>query len=305
MTEHTVVLLEPNRAALKRAQDLIESLGHTAVGVDGVETALNLVQTQQPSVVLASHPTHTKAIQRMRQVGMGQTSLVISLPAKTATPENIAETLGADAFVIRPYRRETLASAIHSALAIRHVRAHVAELATDLDRERSRLARMGAVDPRTSFYHFEFFKQLLLFEILRAKRYGYELALCLVTLDPLPGLEQMGEDLRKELEVGIAVAIRSAIRDIDVPVHYSSGHYLVFLPHTDAKGAEMVGRRINSRIRRAIYRDGEVTISPTASVGLAGLRKGKGVSFSRLIRDAQAALKAAQLKGGNQVVVRA
>jgi diguanylate cyclase (GGDEF)-like protein len=305
VTEHTVVLLEPNRAALKRAQDLIESLGHTAVGVDGVETALNLVQTQQPSVVLASHPAHSKAIARLRQVGMGQTSLVVSLPAKTGTPEQVAESMGADAFVMRPYRRETVASAIHSALAIRHVRAHVAELATDLDRERSRLARMGAVDPRTSFYHFEFFKQLLLFEILRAKRYGYELALCLVTLDPLPGMQQFPEDLRKELEVGIAVAIRSAIRDIDVPVHYSAGHYLVFLPHTDAKGAEMVGRRINARIRRAIYRDSDVTISPTASIGLAGLRKGKGVSFSRLIRDAQAALKAAQLKGGNQVVVRA
>ena len=304
MTEHTVVLLEPNRAALKRVQDLIESLGHTAVGVDGIETTLNLVQTQQPSVVLASHPAHDKAITRLRQVGMGQTSLVISVPAKTQAPEALAESMGADAFVVRPYRRETVASAIHSALAIRHVRAHVAELATDLDRERSRLARMGAVDPRTSFYHFEFFKQLLLFEILRAKRYGYELSLCLVTLDPLPGSEQFTKDLRAELEVGIAVAIRSAIRDIDIPVHYSDGQYLVFLPHTDAKGASMVGKRINARIRRAIYRDGQVTISPTASLGIAGLRKGKGVSFSRLIRDAQAALKAAQLKGGNQVVVR-
>jgi diguanylate cyclase (GGDEF)-like protein len=304
VTEHTVVLLEPNRAALKRAQDLIESLGHAAVGVDGVETALNLIMTQQPSAVLASHPTHQGAILRLREVGLGQTSLIVSVAAKTTQPEEIATSLGADAFLVRPYRRETLAAALHAALAIRHVRAHVSELAADLERERTRLQRIGDVDPRTSFYHFEFFKRLLLFEILRAKRYGYALSLCLVALDPLPGIDQFAADVRKELDVGVAVAIRSAIRDIDIPVNYSAGHYLVFLPHTDAAGAAMVGKRITQRIRRALYRDGHVTVAPTASVGIAGLRQGRGVSFSRLIRDARTALKAAQLKGGNQLVVR-
>jgi diguanylate cyclase (GGDEF)-like protein len=305
VTEHTVVLLEPNRAAFKRAQELIEALGHTAVGVDGEATALNLVATQQPSVVLASHPAHRPMVERLRQAGLGQTSLVVSLPARTPHPEEIAETVGADAFVVRPYRRETLAAALHSALAMRHVRSHLAELATDLERERTRLARIGDVDPRTSFYHFEFFKRLLFFEILRAKRYGYALSLCLVRLDPLPAAGQLAGDLKHDLENGIAVAIRGAIRDIDIPVHYSEGHYLVFLPHTDVGGAEKVGRRINHRIRRAIYRDGDVTLALTASIGIAGLRKGRGVSFSRLIKDAQAALKAAQLKGGNQVIVRA
>jgi diguanylate cyclase (GGDEF)-like protein len=304
VTEHTVVVLEPNRTALKRAQDLIESLGHAAVGVAGDETAVHLVTTQQPSVVLASYPTQHRIVGRLREAGLGHTSLVVSVPAKTAQPQEVAEQLRADAFVIRPYKRETLASAIHAALAIRHVRAHVTELAADLDRERSRLAKMGDIDPQTSFYHFEFFKRMLLFEILRAKRYGYELAICLVAIDPLPGVEQLVKEVRKDLEIGIAVAIRGAIRDIDIPVHYSAGRYLVFLPHTDAKGAEMVGRRIKQRIRRAIYRDGNVTVSPTASLGIAGLRKGKGVSFSRLIRDAQAALKVAQLKGGDQLVVR-
>src|SRR5262249_23215683 len=153
--------------------------------------------------------------------------------------------------------------------------------------------------------HFEFFKRLLLFEIRRAKRYAYELALCLVALDPLPGVGSLAPEIRKDLEAGIAVAIRSAIRDIDIPVHYSEGRYLVFLPHTDARGAAMVGRRIAQRIRRGIYREGGITVSPTASLGIAGLRKGKGVSFSRLIRDAQVALRAAQLKGGDQVILRA
>src|SRR5262249_24336957 len=155
MTEHTVLLLEPNRAALNRAQDLIESLGHTAIGVNAVDTALHLVTTQQPSVVLASHPTQERVIARLRQSGLVHTSLLVSLPAKVSQPQDIAEGLGADAFVVRPYRRETLASALHAALAIRHVRAHLVELAADLERERARLQRMGDVDPQTSFYHFE------------------------------------------------------------------------------------------------------------------------------------------------------
>jgi len=40
------------------------------------------------------------------------------------------------------------------------------------------------------------------------------------------------------------------------------------------------------------------------SIGIAALKEGKPVSFARLMRDATSALKAAQLRGGDQVVVR-
>src|SRR5207302_5913095 len=133
--------------------------------------------------------------------------------------------------------------ALHAALSLQEVRNGLFELSERFEKERAR-PRVAELDPRTNFYHFDFFKRMLLFEILRAKRYGYDLAVCLVALDPQPCLERVAADVRHELEAAIAVAIRGAIPDIDIPVHYSAGRYLIFLPHTDAAGAEKVGRRI-------------------------------------------------------------
>jgi PleD family two-component response regulator len=86
------------------------------------------------------------------------------------------------------------------------------------------------------------------------------------------------------------------IRDIDLPVDYADGRFLVFLPYTDLAGAERVGERLEREVRQQG--------GPTVSVGIAALEKGKGVSFAKLVRDAAMALRAAQLKGGAQVVVK-
>ena len=58
------------------------------------------------------------------------------------------------------------------------------------------------------------------------------------------------------------------------------------------------------QIRSVRFKQGGVTLMVTASVGIATPRNGKAPSFARLIRDAHAAVKAAQLKGGDRAVVR-
>ena len=110
--------------------------------------------------------------------------------------------------------------------------------------------------------------------------------------------------LQRDITGGLAVAIAKSIRDIDIPIHYADDRILVFLPHTDLAGAEEVGRRIKRRIKRITYRGEGVTAQLTASVGVAGISAGENLTFSRLIKDASAALKAAQLKGGDRVMKR-
>jgi diguanylate cyclase (GGDEF)-like protein len=108
----------------------------------------------------------------------------------------------------------------------------------------------------------------------------------------------------------VALAISRSIRDIDIPVHYADNNILVMLPHTDGEGSDEVAQRIADRIKRSVYHDEAsaggapgLTVRLTASIGVASFEPGtKQVSFARLIRDASLALRAAQAKGGNQVV---
>jgi diguanylate cyclase (GGDEF)-like protein len=303
VSAHKVLLLEPNSTAAKRLQQLVESLGHSAIRVDAVDTAMKAALSQHPSAVLASHPDLEAVIRQLKQAGLGPTSLLVGLPAKQEQPEEVAAGLGADAFVVKPYRRENLASALHAALTVRTVRSRLEELSTDLERERSRHTGVGVVDPRTNLFAFEFFKKLLHFEIRQARRYGFPLSLCLISIDTPKDVDSK-VNVRTEADPIVASAVRAAIRDVDMPVRYQEGSFLVFLPHTGSVGAEQAGRRILEQIRRKLSPTSELGYAATASVGISGLRKDRPISFARLIKDAQSALRVAQIKGGNRVVVR-
>jgi diguanylate cyclase (GGDEF)-like protein len=148
--------------------------------------------------------------------------------------------------------------------------------------------------------HADVFKTLLPLEIRRARRHGYPISICVVAIDPVLGPDDMAPELVRACEP----FIRSAVRDVDLAVRYGEARFLVFLPHTDGRGAEVVGRRIVAGIRGCRVRAGGATLTVTASVGIASLRPGKSPSFARLIRDAHAAVKAAQLKGGDRAILR-
>jgi diguanylate cyclase (GGDEF)-like protein len=111
--------------------------------------------------------------------------------------------------------------------------------------------------------------------------------------------------VRQELTSKLASAVTSSIRDIDMPVDYAEERMLLFLPYTDAKGAREVGERVAKTVRSTAHaREGVDHVGLTVSIGIAALKQDQEVSFARLMRDANAALKAAQLKGGDRVVCR-
>jgi PleD family two-component response regulator len=91
-----------------------------------------------------------------------------------------------------------------------------------------------------------------------------------------------------------------------LPVDYADDRFLVFLPYTDLAGAEHVGNRIAKAVRSfGTLSDSEGReCRVSVSVGIAAARPGKPLSFARIMRDASAAVRASQLKGGGQVVVR-
>jgi diguanylate cyclase (GGDEF)-like protein len=238
------------------------------------------------------------------QQGRDRPSLLVGISGHSSEAAAQCDALDADSFLIRPYRRDAVACALRVAAALHGERRRSVRLEADLAMERTRLLRHGEADPTTGFPHFEFFKKLLLLELKRARRYGYSLAACLVAMDTSK-LDGVSAAAQKAIHGDVARRLRSVIRDIDLPVDYADGKFLVFLPYTDLAGAKSVGQRLEASVRGDTIEDGERTIEITVSVGIAALKPGRMVSFARLIRDASLALRAAQLKGGGRVVAKA
>lgn len=157
----------------------------------------------------------------------------------------------------------------------------------------------GILDPRTNFYTFTHFKEVLFIEVKRARRYGFPLALALVGFDTIEG--NIEGELQEQLMGGLALAIRRSLRDTDYPVQQTSNRVLLLMPHTDLAGSLIVARRICERVAKATLEAGDTVLHPTISVGVAAGEPGREYDFSVLARQAQDGLSAAQARGGNRV----
>lgn len=302
----TVLVVESGKTNQKRAEELVHALGYRALVCDEVAAALrHLDGDAPPDVVLCGLPGGEAVARAASGRGKDRPSVVVAVSGDTGEALAACDAVAADVFVLRPYRRDGLATALKAGAALRAERRHAVALESELAAERAKLLRFGEVDPATGFQHFDFFKRLLVTELKRARRYGYSLAACLVALDE-GTLAEVSSAGRRTLHAQVARELRAVIRDIDLPVDYADGRFLVFLPYTDLVGAERVGRRLEESVRRgAPVEDDGRAVTASVSVGISALRPGRAVSFAKLVRDASMALRAAQLKGGGRVVVKA
>jgi diguanylate cyclase (GGDEF)-like protein len=288
----TVLIIDPTRTSREKAAAVIDALGYKPATAADVFEAHALVDGA--AAVIAVHPHSEPIYDRLRAQGI---PLISSFSGKQPRAAALASHVAADAYVLRPYKRDSVQQALFSAANAR------------LLRERALRAELALADvtgvtrhnETSGLLHIDLFKTLLPMEIRRARRHGYPIAICVVSIDPLPNAQHISAELITACEP----LLRRAVRDVDLPVRYGDGRFLVFLPHTDGRGAQAVGARIVEQIRNCRFRGaGGVTLMVTASVGIATPRAGRVPSFAKLIRDAHAAVKAAQLKGGDRAVVR-
>jgi GGDEF domain-containing protein len=138
-------------------------------------------------------------------------------------------------------------------------------------------------------------------EIARAGRYGNDLALIAVTVDPHvdgEGGEPQPADRRLLKTVGEIVQNSTRVSDAFGPS--ATGGITVILVETSVDGAERVARKLRRNVEVFPFDRGYPV---TVSLGVSGFRIGDDPGS--LITRAEGACKSAAEAGGNQVVVAA
>jgi len=300
-------IYEHTKTNFRRASESARALGYTLIGEAGRdELCERIASPVTPDIVLVSVPGGEAVLEAVAAKQKSKPVVIASLSGPASTAVERCEAAGADLLTLRPHSKDSLCAVLRAASVIAAERQHIITMRGNEDILRERLQRYGQADAATGFQHFDFFKHMLIVELKRAKRYGYSLAACVVAIDPWAADQpEPSMTTATKLRTRVATAISSCIRDIDIPVDYADDRFLVLLPYTEIQGAERVGRRIAMSVRnQGGLSDGDVSYSMSVSVGIAALRPNKPVSFARLMRDANAAVRASQLKGGGRVVVR-
>jgi diguanylate cyclase (GGDEF)-like protein len=151
------------------------------------------------------------------------------------------------------------------------------------------------MDPSSGVFGEEAFHQLLTREASRATRYQDFFSVCLVRPDG-PG------DPDEAMQQAVGRKITQFLRSTDVVAHTRDGIAILLLNTPDADAAKVV-ERIRSHIENVSFQPDAVAAPRrvTLSMGLVSFPR-DGHNETVLLSRAQARLKEAGQRGGNQVI---
>jgi len=113
------------------------------------------------------------------------------------------------------------------------------------------LERVGLRDRETAAYNLSYFVDYAGKEFYKARRYGRQFSLVLLSIDNLEQMrKEVGRELFRPAMRDLVSAVSRVVRDADILAKVADNEYYVLLPETDYFGALMFLRRAVEEVRR-------------------------------------------------------
>lgn len=155
----------------------------------------------------------------------------------------------------------------------------------------------------TGLFSYTQILHLLKIEFSRARRYQYQLSCILLEIDRLGALGDLhGADVRDKVEASVADLLNRHSRSCDF-VGRLGERFVVVLPHTDVKGAQLLAQRLHDRIAELDVRVDDRQLRVSASVGVSTQDGDESIFFDTVLKQAEAALGTVLSRGGDSVAL--
>ncbi len=248
-------------------RDLCEQSGYLVHCVeDGEEATVALARGETDLVLLDLMMPRKDGFAVLREIRASEDQAELPVIILTAMGDMDGKIrgmeLGADDYVTKPFKLIELQTRINSALLVREYR-------KKLESAEDQLAQLRAVDPLTGAGTYAQLKASLDAELARSRRYGRPLAALLLALDDYQALRaDLGREKCDAFLADMARAVRDSLRGADRIFRLDVDEFVVLLPETDLKGAQVTAHRLERLVGglKAEGRYGPVT----ARVRLAG-----------------------------------
>src|SRR5438270_5958474 len=164
------------------------------------------------------------------------------------------------------------------------------------------LKEEARTDPKTDLANMKHWSAVSGDEIDRARRFGRPLSVALADLDLLRDINNRYGHLVGDQMIGRAAqAIRTAVRDYDLPARFGGDEFAILLPETTLPEAIIVAERIRQGVEAIELSVSDGTrVMVSASIGVAVFPR-DGANASELLAAADRAVYQAKALGRNQV----
>ncbi|MBF0517049.1 MAG: GGDEF domain-containing protein [Nitrospirae bacterium] len=148
------------------------------------------------------------------------------------------------------------------------------------------------IDPQTGLYYYTHFHLKMREEFNRTKRMKTPFTVAIMDMDNFKHIMGVyGMDTANNLYIELAEELRSCIRGIDVLGRYGTDEFIIYMPNTSYKNAEIVLNRFNQTVMARKFTSQQIYTS--LSIGIASLQPDE--TWEELLHNMQCALHKARL----------
>ncbi len=162
-------------------------------------------------------------------------------------------------------------------------------------KEKDYYAQLAVIDGLTGLYNRRYFNEVMLMEFARLKRFASNLSLLMIDIDNFKNYNDTnGHPAGDELLRKLSKLLKASMREVDMVCRYGGEEFVVILPQTDKKGAQIVAERL--RVQATLY------LPATLSIGISTFPE-DAQEITTLIEKADVALYEAKRTGKNKYCV--
>jgi len=142
-------------------------------------------------------------------------------------------------------------------------------------------------------------------EMERAKRYKHPFSVMFLDLDNFKHInDTLGHSAGDVALRQFASALKSSLRDSDIPGRMGGEEFGIILPNTDLKNGALLAERLRQNVEESIALHQGKKITFTVSIGLAAYSE-EISNIDELLRKVDEALYEAKAEGRNCIVQKA
>lgn len=234
---------------------------------------------------------------QIRTLEHTRTLPIILIADETDKPRVVrALDLGVNDFIMRPVERNELAARVRT-----QIRRH--RYALELRQSVNNTMALAVTDDMTGLYNRRYFDRHLGVMLSKALEQDRDMALMILDIDHFKAVnDSHGHDVGDAVLKEFSARLKRNIRGVDLACRFGGEEFVVLMPDTDVRQADVVAERVRQAISERGFDVGTGRpLSVTVSAGVA-LNEGDSDTPESLIKRADVALYRAKREGRNRVV---
>jgi two-component system, cell cycle response regulator len=297
---YTVLAVDDSVIYRKLVEQSLSAQGCTLVFAKNGREALDLFAKHQPALVITDwnmpDMEGLELCKRIRRDFPDRYSYLILLTSNSGK-EKIVEGLraGADDYLTKPFHSDELVARVE--VGLRFV-----ELHRQVQAKNHLLEEMALTDALTGLPNRRAIDVWAPRELSAAARHGFPFWAVMADLDHFKSVnDTYGHDAGDTALKTFADILTTQTRESDMCARLGGEEFLVMMTHADKEGAQRAVERIRKQFEGTTFAFGSLTMTATASFGIAGFRGIKPPDWNALVARADTALYAAKHNGRNRI----